>query len=291
MVRDRLAGLQAKSAEAKAEAEKGKYSIVDTMDDLLSDSQSRISGLDEKLKRLQEDVVEFYKVQKNLVTRPHFDDKTFKNKVREMEELSDQIFTTSNDFQKEVKVFRKEVSESDLSGTQAKMMNIQATRLDSGITKLLNNYRAAQVEYIKGIQKLHHKASIITGNEESAGVSENNVELEFGAGFIKEQEQARFELNEIKSRDEELKKLESTVFEVNQLFKDINALITQQGEHIDNIENNVVKAAVAVESGKENLNDALQKKKKWYKKKICCIAIVVVAVLLVGGIIAIVLAA
>ena len=193
--------------------------------------------------------------------------------------------------QKEVKVFRKEVSESDLSGTQAKMMNMQATRLDSGITKLLNNYRAAQVEYINGIQKLHHKASIITGNEESAGVSENNVERDFGAGFIKEQEQARFELNEIKSRDEELKKLESTVFEVNQLFKEINALITQQGEHIDNIENNVVKAAVAVESGKENLNDALQKKKKWYKKKICCIAIVVVAVLLVGGIIAIVLAA
>ena len=99
MVRDRLAELQAKSAEAKAEAEKGKYSTEDTMDDPLSDSQSRISGLDEKLKRLQEDVVEFYKVQKNLVTRPHFDDKTFKNKVREMEELSDQIFTTSNDFQ------------------------------------------------------------------------------------------------------------------------------------------------------------------------------------------------
>ena len=291
MVRDRLAELQAKSAEAEEEAKKGKYSKVDTMGDPLSDSLSKVSDLDEKLKKLQKDVEEFYKVQKNLVTRPQYDDKAFKNEVREMEKLSDQIFATSNKLQKEVNVFRKEVSESDLSGTQAKMMNMHATRLGSGISKLLNDYRAAQVEYINGTQKLHHKATVITGNEDSKGVSENNVELDFGAGFLEEQKQARLELNEIKSRDEELKKIESKVFEVNQLFKEINAIITEQGEAIDNIEKNVEDAAVTVESGREQLKEAHKNKKKWYKKKVCCIVFVVVVVLIVGGIIAIVLAA
>ena len=289
MIKDRLAELQAKSTEAEEE-KKGKYSKVDTMGDPLSNSLNKVSDLDEKIKKLQQDVAEFYKVQKNLVTRPQFDDNAFKNEVREMEKLSDKILTSSNKLQKEINEFRKHVSESDLSGTQAKMMNMHATRLASGITKLLNDFRAAQVEYINGTQKLHHKATIIIGNEESAGVSENNVQLDFGAGFLKEQQQARLELNEIQARDEELKKIESKVIEVNQLFKEINALITQQGEVIDNIEKTVNDATVTVESGKGQLNEARKNKKKWFRKKMCCIVIVVVAVLIIGGIIAIVIA-
>ena len=290
MIRDRLAELQAKSAEAEEEAKKGKYSKVDTMGDPLSDSLNKVSDLDEKLKKLQKDVENFYKIQKNLVTRPQYDDKAFKNEVREMEKLSDQIFTTSHKLQKEVNEFRKEVSESGLGGTQAKMMNMHATRLGSGITKLLNDYRAAQVEYINGTQKLHHKATIITGNEESAGVSANGVELDFGAGFLEAQQQAKLELNEIKARDEEIKKIESKVIEVNQLFKEINALIMEQGEALDNIEKHVEDAAVTVESGRQQLNQANKSRKKWFKKKICCIVFVVIVVVVVAGIIAIVLA-
>lgn len=288
MAKDRLAELQAKSSEE--EEKKGKYSKVSTMGDPLSHLLSKVSDLDQKISKLRQDVAEMNKLQKNLTTRPHFDDE-FKKEVREMEKLSDQIFSTSTKLQKEVNDFRKEVSESDLSGTQAKMMNMHATRLSSDITKLLNDFRAAQVDYINNTKKLHHKATIATGNDDDTSVSDNNVQLDFGAGFLKEAQQARLELNEIQARDDEIKKLESSVIEVNTLFKEINHLIMEQGETIDTIEKQVTDAEVIVESGKKQLEQAHKSKKKWYKRRCCLIVVVVVVLLVVGGIVAIVLAA
>lgn len=289
MVKDRLAELQAKSAEAEKEA-KGKYSKVSTMGDPLSNTLSKVSDLDEKISKLRQDVTEMNKLQKNLTTRPHFDDNEFKKEVREMEKLSDQIFSTCTKLQKEVSDFRQEASESDLSGTQAKMMNTHASRLSSEISKLLNDFRAAQVDYINGTKKLHHKATVAVGQEADASVSENNVQLDFGLGFLKQAEQARLELNEIEARDKEIKKLESSVIEVNALFKEINALIMEQGETLDTIEKQVSDAGVIVESGKKQLHQARESKKKWFKKKVCLIGIIVVILLVVGGIIAAVIA-
>lgn len=290
MVKDRLVELQAKSKEAEEEEKKGKYSKVSTMGDPLSNSLSKVSDFDEKISKLRKDVDEMNKLQKNLSTRPHFDQNEFKKEVRDMEKLSDQIFSTSTKLQKEVNDFRKEISESDLSGTQAKMMNMHATRLSSEITKLLNDFRAAQVEYIKNTEKIHHKATSVLGNEADTSVSEDKVELDFGMGFMKAAQKARLELNEIQARDDEIKKLEGRVIEVNQLFKEINALIMEQGESLDNIEKQVNDASVTVEAGKKQLNEAHKSKKKWFKKKVCLIGFVVVVVLVVAGIIAIVIA-
>lgn len=289
MVKDRLAELQAKSAAADDE-KKGKYSKINTMGDPLSDSLNKVSDLDEKVKQLEQNVAEFYKVQKNLTTRPHFDSDELKTEVCDMEKLSDKIVSVSTELQKEVNKFRKEISDAELTGTQAKMMNTHAARLSSAITKLLNDFKAAQVEYINGTQKLHHKATIATGNEESAPISENNMQFDFGIGFLQLQEQARLELSEIQARDDELKKLESKVMEVNLLFKEVNALIVAQGEGIDNIEKQVEDTAITVESGKGQLQEAHKKKKQWFRKKICVIAICVLAVLIIAGIIAAVIA-
>ena len=286
MVKDRLAEFQAKSSEA--DKEKGKYSKVSTMGDPLSSSLSKVSDFDEKITKLKQDVTEMNKTQKNLTTRPHFDDNEVKKEVQQMEKLSDQIFSTSTKLQKEINDFRKEISESGLSGTQEKMMNMHATRLSSEITKVLNDFRAAQVDYINNTKKLHHKATVAIGNG-STSVSETSVELDFGAGFLKQAEQARLELNEIKARDEEIKKLETSVIEVNQLFKEINALIMEQGEQLDTIEKQVADAEIIVESGKAQLNEAHKKKKKWFKRKVCWISVCVAVVLVVAGIIAIII--
>ena len=288
MVKDRLEELQAKSLEA--EKDKGKYSKVSTMADPLSSSLSKVSDFDEKVSKLREDVNQMNKTQKNLTTRPQFDDNEVKKEVREMEKLSDQIFSTATKLQKEINEFRKNVSEAGLSLTQEKMLNMHATRLSSDVTKVLNDFRQAQVDYINSTKKLHHKATIAIGNDESAGVSESNVELDFGAGFLKEAMQAKLELNEIKARDEEIKKLETSVIEVNTLFKEINALIMSQGETLDTIEKQVNDAEVIVESGKKQLNEAKKKKKKWFKRRCCLIIVCVVIVLIVGGIIALVIA-
>ena len=90
---------------------------------------------------------------------------------------------------------------------------------------------------------------------------------------------------------------------VNDIFRDLNQQISQQGEimgnncealllnkysyifHLDSIEENVQEAVVNVEHANEQLEKGVEYKKKADKKKICIVIAVIIIIIIIALII------
>ena len=85
-------------------------------------------------------------------------------------------------------------------------------------------------------------------------------------------------------RHSEFVKLEQSIREVHELFLELSALVSQQGEMVNSIAYNVEQASDKVEKGREQLQDAERYQRAARRKKMICFIIlflVVVIVLLV----------
>lgn len=290
MVRDRLAEMQAKSAEAESKGKKRESNGTPLLnsEQQLEECLAKVTQIDNKIKTMREDVKEMKKLQKNIISNPLID----KKEVKKLEQTSDGVFNAGSKLQKEITEYRSEFAKMHMEITHEKMIKSHLDRLGSDVTKTMNEFRAAQLEYIEKTQKLHHrKYEIVTGNEASgsAAVDPSNIQAVFAGDYFAEAQKAKMELREIEARDMEIKRLENSVVEVNQLFKEINALVMEQGEHIDRIEDHVEKAVNDVGSGNKQLEEARENQAKARKKKVCCIGILVAVLLIAGVIITIVI--
>ncbi|XP_076341415.1 syntaxin-7-like isoform X2 [Tachypleus tridentatus] len=88
----------------------------------------------------------------------------------------------------------------------------------------------------------------------------------------------------LEEREQAVKKLESDIVDVNQIFKDLASMVHEQGDMIDSIEANVESTSIKVEEGTQHLVKARQHQAKARKKKCCLLVfglIVISAVVLV----------
>ena len=69
-------------------------------------------------------------------------------------------------------------------------------------------------------------------------------------------------LNEklLDERNKAIYKISTDVVHVNEIFNDLALLVTQQGTHLDNIENNIINSKINIEKGK-NIIVKIDKKK------------------------------
>ena len=74
--------------------------------------------------------------------------------------------------------------------------------------------------------------------------------------------------------------MERSIREVHDLFVELGALVTQQGELINNIAHNVEQASEKVEKGRKQLSDAERHQRSARRKKMICAAIIFVAVVI-----------
>lgn len=94
-----------------------------------------------------------------------------------------------------------------------------------------------------------------------------------------EQQRLRNGLADLKSRNNEMKKLEASIIQLHQLFTDMQALVASQGELLNNIEYNVEETKGATEAAHEELVQARNHQKSANKKK-CILAVISIAILL-----------
>ncbi|KMZ67539.1 putative Syntaxin [Zostera marina] len=92
-------------------------------------------------------------------------------------------------------------------------------------------------------------------------------------------------LTEIQERHDTAREIESKLLELRQVFLDMSVLVETQGDMLDNIESQVVKATDYVQSG----TVALQKSKSIQKstRKWTCIAIIILLVIIIIVVIAV----
>ncbi|KAL3321035.1 Syntaxin-1A [Cichlidogyrus casuarinus] len=119
-------------------------------------------------------------------------------------------------------------------------------------------------------------------------ISEEEIEnyIESGSivlqqGIFSDTEQAKMALAEIEARHNDIMKLEKTISELAELFKEIAILVQSQGEMIDRIEYNVGLTKDYVEESTIHLKKAGEYQKSARKKKIIIAAVVVVIILII----------
>lgn len=71
------------------------------------------------------------------------------------------------------------------------------------------------------------------------------------------QKSVELDLVQIEDRDNQLKKLEHDINDVNLIFKDLALMVHDQGTFIDSIEANIVRVEVDVRQATTNLQNAL----------------------------------
>jgi len=77
----------------------------------------------------------------------------------------------------------------------------------------------------------------------------------------------------IREREERIGQLEADILDVNEIFRELGALVHAQGEVLDTIDSNVEAASNNVESGNAQLIKAAEYQRK-SRKKMCCLAMV-----------------
>ncbi|ESO82383.1 hypothetical protein LOTGIDRAFT_237001 [Lottia gigantea] len=174
------------------------------------------------------------------------------------------------------------------------------------LSKLRNDFQES-VERFQGLQKMATekvKSSVKLGSRKAtpqvdSGMTGWNDPDDFSDKTqFYHQEERRAELQEqqqvveddlalIREREERIRQLESDILDVNEIFRDLGALVSEQGETLDTIEANVERTYGNVEQANSQLSQAAVYQKKARKKK-CCLLVILLVVAIVITIIIVV---
>jgi len=105
------------------------------------------------------------------------------------------------------------------------------------------------------------------------------------AQLLLEQEQTEADLAVFQEREEAIRNLERDILDINDIFKELGSMISEQGEIIDSIESNVERAHDQVETGAVHLEKAKTYQAK-SRKKMCCLLLILIVI---AGVVALIL--
>ncbi len=105
---------------------------------------------------------------------------------------------------------------------------------------------------------------------ESAKKSYSSDQASYPDSFIQFQllkDKVEFNEGIIQERNEEIEKIYKDVHDINEIFKDLNKIVLEQGEPIYQLETNINSSAKIVESGVQSLKEADKSHSKWLSKR------------------------
>lgn len=177
-------------------------------------------------------------------------------------------------------------------GTGQRQQRIQRERLVSEFSKTVDDFQVVQKQEKEKTkeQVVRDRKSVKRYKDSLGPLPEGTavVEGQKGEMLMVQVDVTDIEMELMREREEELRKLEADIMDVQEIFRDLGAMIHEQQDVVDSIENNVEATAANVQEGNNQLLEAHQHQMKARKKK--CIIIIIVSVVIVVIIIIIVLA-
>ncbi|KAJ9576142.1 hypothetical protein L9F63_006964 [Diploptera punctata] len=176
------------------------------------------------------------------------------------------------------------------STSEQRQWKMQKERLADEFTTALNTFQATQR---RAAQKEKEQMQRVRANSgfgdpfgRWSGRHEQLIELQDSTGQQDMQMMDEMNLQMLEEQEQAIRQLESDISDVNQIFKELGAMVHEQGEVIDSIEASVEKTEVFVGEGTNQLRQASNYQSKLRKKK-CILAVCLVIILaVVIGIIA-----
>ncbi|KAL8562280.1 hypothetical protein ACOMHN_037236 [Nucella lapillus] len=291
-VRDRLDELQVRREllAKKDKKDKSKTMSKKQKDNSLNDFLTKVSSIDGELTLYKSHVAELKKVQLGLVTSPFADKKAFTRHESLIQEITQHGVRIRKSIQELEQQSEKHSNKSDEAFNRVSKQQLNG--LTTQLAMATNEFFKCQSEYADKMKDqlkrhLHARGEEVTDERMNEILGKESYSV-FTQNFISETEDAAETLRELEERHKDILALEKSVTEVNGLFKDLNLMVTQQGETLDNIERNVDQVEVHVQDGVVKLQTAVGLQSKSRKKKFCCFGIIGVGVVILIVIIVIV---
>ncbi|XP_059162823.1 syntaxin-2-like [Physella acuta] len=293
-VRDRLLELQQNRERllVKDNTQPGKESSTQkkmdggkTIQAFLSDS----SKIEAELKKMKDDVADILKLQQDMLSTPFPD----KNNVVKYESLGEQIRVDATKIGVSLKQIEKDYSIQDLPEESAfkRVRTQQLNTLTAELNIATNEFFKIQAEYMDKMKtrlrrQLSARGDSIDDSKISTLLDQDSYSV-FTDNYITNVHDAEQTLRDLEDRKKDILALEKSIADVNLLFKEMNLLVSTQGETLTTIESAIENTVVHVEAGNVELSKAREYQSKARRKKICIIGIIVVILVIIAIIITI----
>ena len=140
----------------------------------------------------------------------------------------------------------------------------------------VNQYQSFQLIYLNFFTSTSHDASSSSEQEPLLGNSRKFQQLQVMDNQIEYHESL------INEREEEIIGIQTSITEVNEIFRDLGTLVNEQGYMLDNIESNVEHTSVNMQGATNELTIANEYHKK-IRKRACIIGVFVILIVVVFG--------
>ena len=152
----------------------------------------------------------------------------------------------------------KQLQELNSYGSQEaadpRQWKLQRERLQADFTRALDNFQRAQRSAAQKEKDAIKKFKTAGGQTAQTDL----IDIEGGGGANRAQMMMQEEQNleHLVERERAVNQLEADIMDVNQIFKDLAAMVHDQGEMVDSIEANVETSSIRVNEGTEQLRQA-----------------------------------
>lgn len=216
------------------------------------------------------------------------------NNVNQMQRMVNQLGTTqdneklrtqlhtiqhyTNQLARNVNKNLKELANigASLIPSEQKQRKMQKERLTNEFSEALKN-----LQVIQRTAAQKEKESVIRARANS-GLSDADRLIDLPSSQQQQQHHAMLQIEEevdvsaLREREKAIRKIESDIVEVNQIFKDLATMVHEQGETIDSIEANIETTAVQIHEGTEQLVKASDYSSRARRKKFLLILILLI---------------
>ncbi|XP_077991350.1 syntaxin-12-like isoform X2 [Glandiceps talaboti] len=217
------------------------------------------------------------------------DNHDLREKLHELQHYTNQLAKDTNRYLKDLQSLPPAVSESD-----QRQRKMQKERLTSEFTSVLNNFQAIQRKAAEKEKEEYARVRAASGRgSDLRGPFDDDRESQLislespGSRPVPSQMMLEedVDMEALRERETALRKLESDITDVNQIFKDLATMVHEQGEMVDSIEANVESAGIHVEDGNTQLRQARDYQKKARRKMVIFIIVLLVIIAIVALII------
>ncbi|GAV48174.1 hypothetical protein ZYGR_0I04710 [Zygosaccharomyces rouxii] len=166
------------------------------------------------------------------------------------------------------------IGENELDKTQI----IAREKLVRDSKYSLQEFQSTQRQYANVMKDINSRAKVALDQEEEEQRHKNEVALQQqqrqgprNVQMVVEREpinneEFAYQQNLIRERDQEISNIENGIVELNEIFKDLGAVVQQQGLLVDNIEANIYTTADNTQQAARELDKAVKSQKhssKW----------------------------
>jgi len=211
------------------------------------------------------------------------DNQQLQNQLHQIQHYTNQL---AKDTSKQLKDLNNFPAERSLDPRQWKL---QREKLHSDFTRALDSFQRAQRQAAQKEKDVIRKYKS-ENNDFSSAQQQNLIDIEGGAAAAASNQsrtQAMIEEEQsielLEEREKAVRQLEADITDVNQIFKDLAAMVHDQGELVDSIEENVESASISITAGNEQLRQAERYQNKARRKKVCLVGsgLIVIIILII----------